>query len=142
VNQQSNGYIGANGYLQRIYCAPARAEVRRAHTGAPDTLQYMSGAPPDIQAGPEDRTPTVKLQRLWRRGWRTGHVWCAPDCPVHHTTDSLHQRSCLVVEAINTPNHPTFKSSKFSTSQPLTRARHSILDTPKRSNPLQFHSSL
>jgi hypothetical protein len=29
-----------------------------------------------------------------------------------------------VVGAINTPNHPTFKSSKFSTSQPLTRARH------------------
>jgi hypothetical protein len=47
-----------------------------------------------------------------------------------------------VVGAINTPNHPTFKSSKFSTSQPLTRARHSILDTPKRSNPLQLHSRL
>jgi hypothetical protein len=37
----------------------------------------------------------------------------------------------LVVGAINTPNHPTFKSSKFSTFQPLTRARHSIQDTPK-----------
>jgi hypothetical protein len=37
----------------------------------------------------------------------------------------------LVVGAINTPNHPTFKSSKFSTFQLLTRARHSILDTPK-----------
>jgi hypothetical protein len=55
----------ANGYLQRIYCTPARAEVRHAHAGAPDTLQYMSGAPPDIKAGPEVRTPTVKLQRLW-----------------------------------------------------------------------------
>jgi hypothetical protein len=30
-------------------------------------------------------------------------VRCTPDCPVHHTTDSLHQRSCLVVGAINTP---------------------------------------
>jgi hypothetical protein len=50
---------GANGYLQRIYCAPARAEGRHAHAGAPDTLQCMSGAPPDIQAGPEDRAPTV-----------------------------------------------------------------------------------
>jgi hypothetical protein len=56
---------GANGYLQRIYCAPARAEVRHAHAGAPDTLQYMSGAPPDIQAGPEVRAPTVGTQRLW-----------------------------------------------------------------------------
>jgi hypothetical protein len=41
----------------------ARAEVRHAHTGAPDTQQYMSGAPPDIQAGPEVRTPTVGIQR-------------------------------------------------------------------------------
>jgi hypothetical protein len=42
-----------------------RAEVRRAHTGAPDTQQYMSGAPPDIKAGPEVRTPTVGIQRHW-----------------------------------------------------------------------------
>jgi hypothetical protein len=42
----------ANGYLQRINYAPARAVVRHAHAGAPDTLQLMSGAPPDIQAGP------------------------------------------------------------------------------------------
>jgi hypothetical protein len=55
----------ANGYLQRIYCAPARAEVRHAHAGAPDTQQYMSGAPPDIKAGPEVRAPTVGTQRLW-----------------------------------------------------------------------------
>jgi hypothetical protein len=41
------------------------------------------------------------------------------------------QTTSLVVGAINTPNHPTFKLSKFSTSQPLTRARHSILDTLK-----------
>jgi hypothetical protein len=34
----------------------------------------------------------------------------------------LHQTASLVVGAINTPNHPTFKSSKFSTSQLLTRA--------------------
>jgi hypothetical protein len=43
----------------------ARAVVRRAHTSAPDTQQYMSGAPPDIQAGPEVRTPTVGIQRHW-----------------------------------------------------------------------------
>jgi hypothetical protein len=65
VYLRDNGYFSANGYLQRIYCAPVRAEVRRAHAGAPDTLQYMSGAPPDIQAGPEVRAPTVRTQRLW-----------------------------------------------------------------------------
>jgi hypothetical protein len=43
----------------------ARAEVRHAHAGAPDTLQCMSGAPPDIQTGPEDRAPMVGTQRHW-----------------------------------------------------------------------------
>jgi hypothetical protein len=43
----------------------ARVEVRHAHAGAPDNLQCMSGAPPDIQAGPEVRAPTVGTQRLW-----------------------------------------------------------------------------
>jgi hypothetical protein len=47
-----------------------------------------------------------------------------------------HQTASLVVGAINTPNHPAFNASKFSHFQPLTRARHSILDTLKRSNPL------
>jgi hypothetical protein len=43
-----------------IKCAPERAEVRHARRGAPDTLQYMSGVPPDIQAGPAVRAPTVE----------------------------------------------------------------------------------
>jgi hypothetical protein len=30
---------------RRIKCASERAEVRHARDGAPDTLQYMSGAP-------------------------------------------------------------------------------------------------
>jgi hypothetical protein len=49
---------------------------------------------------------------------------------------SLHQTANLVVGVINIPNHPTFKSSKFSNFQLLTRAKHSIQDTPKWSNPL------
>ena len=64
-NSGATATLGTNGYLRRNKCAPARAVVRLAHAGAPDTLQYMSGAPPDIQAGPEVRTPTVELQRLW-----------------------------------------------------------------------------
>jgi hypothetical protein len=42
-----------------------RAVVRNAGAGAPDTLQYMSGAPPDIHAGPEVRTPTVDPTAIW-----------------------------------------------------------------------------
>jgi hypothetical protein len=75
----------------------------------------MSGAPPDIQAGPAVRAPTVGTQR-------PGDVAGAPDCPVPHATDSLHQTASLVVGVINTTNHPTFKLSKFSTFQLLTRA--------------------
>ena len=48
-----------------INCVPERAEVRHARLGAPDTLQYMSGAPPDIQASLEDSAPTVESQLLW-----------------------------------------------------------------------------
>jgi hypothetical protein len=43
----------------------ARAEIRHALTGAPDNLQCMSGAPPDIQAGPGVRTPTVEPNGFW-----------------------------------------------------------------------------
>jgi hypothetical protein len=64
-NSGATATSGANGYLQRIYCAPARAEIRHAHAGAPDTQQYMSGAPPDIQAGPEVRAPTVGTPTAW-----------------------------------------------------------------------------
>jgi hypothetical protein len=53
-----------------------------------------------------------------------------------------HQTASLVVGAINTPNHPTFKSSKFSHFQPLTKARHSIQDTPKWSNLLPIPQKL
>ena len=96
----------------------------------------MSGVPPDIQAGPEVRAPTVGPQR-------PGDVAGAPDTVRWRIglsgapcDSSLHQTASLVVGVINTPNHPTFKSSKFSTFQLLTRAKHSIQDTPKRSNPL------
>jgi hypothetical protein len=65
VYQQSNGYIAPTVTCRSIKCAPERAEVRHARCGAPDTLQYMSGVPPDIQAGPEDRAPPVGTQRLW-----------------------------------------------------------------------------
>jgi hypothetical protein len=136
VSQRSNDYLAPTVTCRSIKCAPERAEVRHARCGAPDTLQYMSGVPPDIQAGPAVRAPTVGTQRPGDVAgapdsvrWRTG----LSDAPCDN---SLHQTATLVVGVINTPNHPTFKSSKFSHFQPLTRARHSILDTLKRSNPL------
>jgi hypothetical protein len=103
--------------------ARQRAQRSRAHAGGtPDSLQGLSGAPPDSQAGPQGRAPTVGTLR-------PGDVAGAPDSVRWRTglsgapcDRSLHQRSSLVVGAINTPTTPTFKSSKFSTFQLLTRA--------------------
>jgi hypothetical protein len=122
VNQQSNDYFAPTVTCRSIKYTPERAEVRHARSGAPDTLQYMSGVPPDIQAGPAVRAPTVGTQWPGDVVGAPDTVRCAPDCPVHHATDSLHQTASLVVGVINTPNHPTFKSSKFLTFQLLTRA--------------------
>jgi hypothetical protein len=103
--------------------ARLRAQRSRARAGGTSySLQGLSGAPLDSQAGPHVRAPTVGTQL-------PGDVAGAPDSVRWHTglsgapvDSSLHQRSCLVVGAINTPTTPTFKSSKFSTSQLLTRA--------------------
>jgi hypothetical protein len=114
VSQRSNDYLALTVTCRSIKCAPGSAEVRHARCGTPDTLQYMSGVPPDIQAGLAVRAPTVRTQWPGDVAGAPDTVRCATDCPVHHTTDSLHQTTSLVVGAINTPNHPTFKSSKFS----------------------------
>jgi hypothetical protein len=95
--------------------ARQRAQRSRARAGGtPDSLQDLSGAPPDSQAGPQVRAPTVGTQR-------PGDVAGAPDSVRWRTglsgapcDSSLYQTASLVVGAINTPNHPTFKLSKFS----------------------------
>jgi hypothetical protein len=46
--------------LNALQCAPARAEVRAAPEGAPDSLQDLSGAPPDYPVAPQVRAPTVE----------------------------------------------------------------------------------
>jgi hypothetical protein len=94
--------------------ARLRAQRSRARAGGtPDSLQGLSGAPPDNQAGPQVRAPTVGTQQ-------PGDVAGAPDSVRWRTGlsgapvgSSFHQRSSLVVGAINTPTTPTFKSSKF-----------------------------
>jgi hypothetical protein len=92
----------------------ARAEVRRRAVGAPDSLQDLSGTPPDSPEAPQVRAPTVEPQR-------SADVAGAPDCPVHHATAHF-QRPFFVVGAINTPTTPHSMASKFSTLLHLTRA--------------------
>jgi hypothetical protein len=90
---RSNGYFARNGRQQRIKCAPACAEVRARAAGAPDSLQDLSGAPPDSQAGPQVRAPTVEPQRLADVAgapdsvrWRTGLSGAPCDSSLPTTT--------------------------------------------------------
>jgi hypothetical protein len=96
----------------RIQCATVRARVRARAVDTPDSLQDLSGAPPDSQ-----RPHKSELQRSNPNGWLT---WLAhqivsggaPDCPVRHATAAF-QRPFLVVGAINTPTTPHSMASKF-----------------------------
>jgi hypothetical protein len=79
IIHRSNGYFARNGRLQRIKCASARAEDRARAGGTLDSLQDLSGAPPDSQAGPQVRASTIEPQRLADVAdapdsvrWRTG----------------------------------------------------------------------
>jgi hypothetical protein len=47
-----------------IQCATVRAEVKHAREGAPDSLQDLSGAPPDCPVAQKTSAPTVRIQRL------------------------------------------------------------------------------
>jgi hypothetical protein len=142
VSQWSNGYFARNGRLQRIKCALACAEVRTRVGGTPDSLQGLSSAPPDSQAGPQVRSATVGTQR-------PGDVAGAPDTVRWRTglsgapcDSSLHQTASLVVGALNTPTTPTFKSSKFPPSNYLQEL--SIQYKTHQSDQIlsQFHTRL
>jgi hypothetical protein len=95
--------------------ARLRAQRSRARAGGtPDSLQGLSGAPPDSQTGPQVRAATVEPQR-------SADVAGAPDCPMRHATAAF-QRPLCGGWGYKYPNHPTFMASKFSTFQLLTRA--------------------
>jgi hypothetical protein len=143
VQQWGNGYFGANGYLRRIKCARCarRGQARPYWRTGQSTVHVRcaTGHP----GGPRRQSSNGRTQRLLVT-WLS-HRTC-PVCTGLSGAPSNrqpHQTASLVVGAINTPNHPPFMASKFSHFQPFTRARHSILDTPKRSNPLQSpHNAL
>jgi hypothetical protein len=68
-----------------IQCATVRAEVRLAPEGATDSLQNLSGAPPDCPVAQKTEAPTVRIQR-------PGDVAGAPDCPLRHATAAFTKR--------------------------------------------------
>jgi hypothetical protein len=121
VSQRSNDYFACNGRLQRIKCAPARAEDRARAGGTPDSLQDLSGAPPDSQAGPQDRAPTVEPNGLVTWLAHRTVFGGAPDCLVRHATAHF-QQPYFGGWGYKYPNHPTFNGIQVSTLLHLTRA--------------------
>jgi hypothetical protein len=74
--------------------ARLRAQRSRARAGGtPDSLQDLSGAPPDSQVGPQDRAPTVEPQRSADVAgtpdsvrWHTGLSGAPCDCSLPTAT--------------------------------------------------------
>jgi hypothetical protein len=78
------GALQAHLMRARARRSQARANRRTGHSTV--HVRCATGHP----GGPSNRAPTVGTLTVGWRGWRIGHVRCAPDCPVHHRTDSLH----------------------------------------------------
>ena len=100
--QRSNGYFAPMVDCKRIQCATVRARVRARAEGAPDSLQDLSGAPPD---SPEAHQS--ELQRLEPNGLL---MWLA-----HRTVSGAPCDSSLPTATsggwgYKYPNHPTFNS--------------------------------
>jgi hypothetical protein len=78
----SRATVDCNALNARLRTQRSRARAG----GTPDSLQGLSGAPPDSQVGPQDRAPTVEPngQVTWlaHRTVSGG----APDCPVRPST--------------------------------------------------------
>jgi hypothetical protein len=67
--------------------ARLRAQRSRARAGGtPDSLQGLSGAPPDSQAGPQDRAPTVGTQQPGDVAGAPDSGWHTGQCLVAHRT--------------------------------------------------------
>jgi hypothetical protein len=95
--------------------ARLRAQRNRARAGGtPDSLQGLSGAPPDSQAGPQDRAATVEPQR-------SADVAGAPDSVRWRTGLSGAPCDCSLPTTIcggwgyKYPNHPTFNGIQVFT---------------------------
>jgi hypothetical protein len=105
-----NATVDSNGRLQREQCADSSRRVRTAPEGAPDSKQCLSGAAPDCPVPPRCQSSNGR-NRQNPNGWVT---WLA-----HRTVRCAHRQqpaptAVLVVGAINTPQPPLFKASKFS----------------------------
>jgi hypothetical protein len=115
-----------NGRLQKVnselQCADSSRRVRAGtkwHTGQWTGLVWCTTG---MSGGPTCQSSNGRTLTVGWHGWRTGQ------CPVAHRTVrcALRQQpsptATLVVGAINTPQPPHFKASKFSANTFNTRA--------------------
>jgi hypothetical protein len=87
--------------------ARQHARRSRAHAGGtPDSLQGLSGAPPDSQAGPQDRAATVEPQRSADVAAHRTLSGGAPDCPVRPSPADFSNGYDLVGGYKYHPNRP------------------------------------
>jgi hypothetical protein len=118
VCQRSNGYFAPTVDCKHIQCATMHARVRAAPDGAPDSLQDLSGAPPDSPEAPPVRAPTVRTQRP--AGARDSVRWCTglSSAPC----DSSLPTATFGGWGYKYPNHPTFNGIQVFHLQHITRA--------------------
>jgi hypothetical protein len=86
MSQRSNDYFAP---MVDCNALNARQRVQRSRAragGTPDSLQCLSGTPPDSQAGPQVRTPTVGTQRPGDVAGAPDSGWRSGQCPVSHQT--------------------------------------------------------
>jgi hypothetical protein len=105
--------------------------------GAPDSLQDLSGAPPDSPEVPPVRAPTVRTQRPTDVAGAPDSIRWRTELPVRHATTAF-QRPYFGGWGYKYPNHPTFNGIQVFHLQHITRAisfnsRHSkeIKSSPK-----------
>jgi hypothetical protein len=136
VCQWSNGYYSANGRLpEQLMRYSARRSQSTRQTAHQTVYRTCPGHHRTIQ--------WPRRQKLQRSNPNGRVTWLAHRTVSGAPCDSiLHQMASLVVGAINTPNHPPFITSKFSTFKHLRRAiafntihnqRYQILSQVQRS---------
>jgi hypothetical protein len=98
----------------RIQCATVRARVRARAVGTPDSLQDLSGAPPDSPEAPQVRAPTVEPNSLL--------TWLAHRTVSGAPCDNSFPMAIFGGWGYKYPNHPTFNGIQVFHLQHITRA--------------------
>jgi hypothetical protein len=101
-------------------CDAINARQRAQRSGTPMLAHRTLYSTCPVRHRTSRRAQKSELQRSNPNGF--GDVAVAPDMSGAPSNRQPYQTASLVVGAINTPNHPPFIASKFSTSQLLTRA--------------------